>query len=78
MEQGGVTHRGLAAWLAGVPKMKGAEAGEGSYLPAKLLRWSNSTREERSGGSSSARRLGGDPTRNSRAWRGVEERRRGR
>ena len=52
-------------------------AGEGPYLLVKLLRWSNSVRKERSGGSSSARRLGRDPARNSRAWRGVEGRRRG-
>ena len=53
-------------------------AGEDPYLLVKLLRWSNSTRKERSGGSSTARRLGGDPARNSRAWHGVEGRRRGR
>ena len=53
-------------------------AGEGPYILVKLLRWSNSTRKERSGGSSSARWLSGDPATNSRAWRGVEGRRCGR
>ena len=56
---------------------RGTRAGEGPYLLVKLLRWSNSVRKERSGGSSSARRLGGDPARNSRAWSRVEGRRRG-
>ena len=33
MEPGDVTRRGSTAWLAGVPKVEGSEAGEGPYLP---------------------------------------------